>query len=165
MIKQPNEITASTGGFFIDASHFAYMLAKGEPDLPTASAEVPEEYIRGRARLAQSLTVQISAVGTRGPVIDPMTLATENILLRKQIELINHKLAKLEDRLPEEKVIVLREMSREQAQDEIIQLFSSGKTLYYSDIAEELQLDLELVVDICRELQENGKIEVDENTL
>jgi len=62
-------------------------------------------------------------------------------------------------------VIVLREISREQAKQEIQQLFSSGRTLYYSDIAEELGLDLELTVDICRELQESKEIKVDENAL
>ena len=67
--------------------------------------------------------------------------------------------------MPEEKVIVLREISREQAKQEIQQLFSSGRTLYYSDIAEELGLDLELTVDICRELQESKEIKVDENAL
>ena len=67
--------------------------------------------------------------------------------------------------MPEEKVIVLREMSREQAKQEIQQLFSSGRTLYYSDIAEELRLDLELVVDICRELEESREVKVDRSAL
>jgi Mn-dependent DtxR family transcriptional regulator len=65
----------------------------------------------------------------------------------------------------EEKVIALREIPREQAKQEIQQLFSSGRTLYYSDIAEELRLDLKLVVDICRELEENGEVKVDESAL
>ena len=66
---------------------------------------------------------------------------------------------------PEEKVTVLREISREQAKQEIQQLFSSGRTLFYSDIAEELRLDLELVVDICRELQGSGEVKIDESAL
>lgn len=66
---------------------------------------------------------------------------------------------------PEEKVTVLREISREQAKQEVQQLFSSRRTLYYSDIAKELSLDLELVVDICRELEENGEVKVDESAL
>ena len=62
-------------------------------------------------------------------------------------------------------MIALREISREQAKQEIQQLFSSGRTLYYSDLTEELRLDLELVVDICRELQGKGEIKVDEDIL
>jgi len=66
-------------------------------------------------------------------------------------------------RIPEERVIVLREISKKEAKEEIKQLFSSGRTLYYSDIAEELRLDLELVVDICHELQESGELRIDES--
>jgi len=64
-------------------------------------------------------------------------------------------------KLVENNMIILREISREEAGKEISALFSNGHTLYYSDIAEELRLDLELVVDICNELQENGEIAVD----
>ena len=60
---------------------------------------------------------------------------------------------------------MMKQISREQAKQEIQQLFSSGRTLYYSDIAEELSLDLELVVDICQELQDSGEVTVDENAL
>ena len=67
--------------------------------------------------------------------------------------------------MPKEKVIVLREISREQAKQEMQQFFSTGRTLYYSDIAEELRLALELVVDIWRELQGKGEIKVDEDIL
>ena len=104
--------------------------------------------------------------------VDLPHLAAENILLRSEIEQVRsdleqtkQKVAELERRMPAEKVIVLREISREQARQEIQQLFSSGRTLYYSDIAEELGLDLELVVDVCRELQEEGEIGVDEHIL
>lgn len=165
MIKQPNEITSSTGRAFIDASIFAYMLAQVDPDLPTASAELPEEYIIGRARFAQSLNVQMPVVGTRGRVIDPMTVTTENIILRKEIERINQKLVELEERMPQEKVIILREITREEAKQEIQHLFSIGRTLYYSDIAEELRLDLKLVVEICQELEEAGEVAVDDSAL
>jgi len=85
--------------------------------------------------------------------------------MRGDLERTKQKVAELERRMPAEKVIVLREISREQAKQEIQQLFSSGRTLYYSDIAEELGLDLELVVDVCRELEENGEVKVEENAL
>ncbi len=91
-------------------------------------------------------------------------LAVENASLRQEIEHIKDMLSKIMDRIPEEKVIILQEMSREDAKQEIKRLFSEGKTLYYSDIAVELRLDLELIVDICNELQEQGEITIDART-
>lgn len=90
-------------------------------------------------------------------------LLLENELLRQEVEHIKRRLSELEDRIPEEKIIVLRQISREEAKQEIRQLFSSGRTLYYSDIAEELRLDLKLVVEICLELQASGEIGIDES--
>jgi len=51
--------------------------------------------------------------------------------------------------------------NRWEAKQKIERLFKKGKTLWYSDIAEILGLNLKLVVKICRELVEEGKIEVD----
>jgi regulator of replication initiation timing len=96
---------------------------------------------------------------------DILYLMEENASLRQEIEQIKQKLSELEERIPEEKVIVLREISREKAKKEIRQLFSNERTLYYSDIAEELRLDLKLVVDICHELQESGEIGIDDRVL
>ena len=96
---------------------------------------------------------------------DVLYLMEENASLRQEIEQIKQKLSELEERIPEEKVIVLREISREKAKKEIRQLFSNERTLYYSDIAEELRLDLKLVVDICHELQESGEIGIDDRVL
>jgi len=59
-----------------------------------------------------------------------------------------------------EKIVVLREISKEEAEKEISKLFSEGQVLYYSDIAQKLRLDLKLVVEICNELQSKGRIEV-----
>jgi len=96
---------------------------------------------------------------------DILYLMEENTSLRQEIEQIKQKLSELEERIPEEKVIVLREISMEKAKKEIRQLFSNERTLYYSDIAEELRLDLKLVVDICHELQESGEIGIDDRVL
>ncbi len=90
-----------------------------------------------------------------------MQLRNENLILRDTIRKIEERLTNIEASLPSEKVIILRELSKEDAKDEIKKLFSSGKTLYYSDIAQQLGLDLELVVDICNELQEQGEITID----
>jgi len=65
----------------------------------------------------------------------------------------------------EEKIVVLREISKEEAEKEILKLFSGGQVLYYSDIAEKLRLDLESVVEICNELQSKGEIEVNDDAL
>jgi Mn-dependent DtxR family transcriptional regulator len=62
-------------------------------------------------------------------------------------------------------VIVLRKLSREEAKDEIKDLFKTGRTLYYSDIARELRIDLELVVEICQELVEKGEFEVNDDAV
>lgn len=61
--------------------------------------------------------------------------------------------------------VVLREISKEEAEKEILKLFSGGQVLYYSDIAEKLGLDLKLVVEICNELQSKGRIEVIDDAL
>lgn len=88
-------------------------------------------------------------------------LRKENLILRDTIRRIEERLSNIEASLPRQKVVILRELSKEEAKDEIKGLFSSGKTLYYSDIAQQLRLDLELVVDICDELQEQGDITID----
>ena len=61
--------------------------------------------------------------------------------------------------------VEVRDISRQQAKEEIRDLFLSGQTLYYSDIAEGLQIELPLVVELCRELQDEGEIEVDADAL
>ena len=88
-------------------------------------------------------------------------LRSENYALRESVRAIEERLAILEAAIPSERTIVLREVTRDQAREEIRSLFSTGRTLYYSDIAQELGLDLETVVDLCRELQSDGEIDVD----
>jgi regulator of replication initiation timing len=135
-----------------------------------ASAGLTEEDIEEKMRRVVKGSIQVERVlmtmsfSGLEPA-DVLYLMEENASLRQEIEQIKQKLSELEERIPEEKVIVLREISKEEAKEEIRQLFSSGRTLYYSDIAEELRLDLELVVDICRELQESGELRIDESAL
>lgn len=58
------------------------------------------------------------------------------------------------------KEITIRNVKKKIAKQEVEELFSSSKKdLYYSDIMEKLGLDLELVVEICKELIKEGKIE------
>jgi len=49
-------------------------------------------------------------------------------------------------------------MSRKEAKSKIVELFKTEETLDYGTIVERLQLSLPLVVDICNELEEEGKI-------
>ena len=60
------------------------------------------------------------------------------------------------------RTVVLRSMPRKQAKKEILELFKGAqqKTLFYSDVAEQLQLDLELAVELCNELENEGLIGV-----
>lgn len=59
------------------------------------------------------------------------------------------------------RTLVLRAIPRKQAKDEIRSLFrESQKSLFYSDVAEQLNLDLELVVELCNELEKDGAIGV-----
>lgn len=82
--------------------------------------------------------------------------------LGSRIGEVEVRLASLTERLSgagtEEKVIILRELTKEEATEEIRNLFRKGETLYYSDIAEKLGLDLEQVVEICNELVGKGEI-------
>jgi len=85
-------------------------------------------------------------------------LRHENAALQQRLEALETRISKLEAIAPEVKVIVLREITREEAKREIRELFASGETLDYEDIVDRLQLDLELVVAICDELIAQGEI-------
>jgi hypothetical protein len=93
------------------------------------------------------------------------SLVNQNKNLQIKIQELEKRVKLLEALLPDTHVVVLRAISRDQAKKEITNLFVKGETLYYSDIAEQLDLDLELVVDICSELQQSGEIEVDDEAL
>jgi hypothetical protein len=86
-------------------------------------------------------------------------------MVLKRIESVEKKFLNIEDSLPSEKVILLREISKKEAEKEIRKLFSEGQVLYYSDIAERLGLNLQLVVEICNKLQNRGEIKVSDKAL
>ncbi len=89
----------------------------------------------------------------------PMGFVREYISLERKLAQVEQRLAELEAK---EKIIVLKEITKEEAKEEIRKLFTSGRTLYYSDIVQELRLDLETVVDICNELQKNKEVTIDD---
>ena len=82
--------------------------------------------------------------------------------LKARVAALEAQVARLEGDSTE-KVLVLREITRDEARAEIAELFRGGETLYYSDISDRLRIDLEMVVEICRELLEEGAIGVDDD--
>lgn len=79
--------------------------------------------------------------------------------MESRVSALEERVARLEEH-SEEKVIILREITAEEARAEIIDLFATGETFYYSDIADRLRLDLEMVVEICHGLEEEDMIHV-----
>jgi len=80
--------------------------------------------------------------------------------LKERVKILEKEVQSLSQtaHLVQEKVIVLRTLTREEAKQEIIQLFKTGETLDYGDVAERVRIDLPLVVEICNELQNEGLI-------
>ena len=60
---------------------------------------------------------------------------------------------------PEE--IIYRAVSREEARGEILDLLAVEPGLCYDDISDRLRIEMEMVVDICIELEDEGVIKVD----
>lgn len=93
-------------------------------------------------------------------------LQRRNGLLEQQITKLTRRLDQLMQTIGVEETVVLREVGMEQAKQEIKDLFaSSDRTLYYSDIAEALGLDLKVVVRVCKELMKEGEITTDDEAL
>jgi dCTP deaminase len=57
----------------------------------------------------------------------------------------------------------MRPMSVKRAAEAILELFRHSGTLYYSDIAERLNISLQTVIQACEMLQEQGKIQEADN--
>jgi len=130
---------------------------------PIGTVGVPDEDVNTKAKLLKagftSLMMQPFEFSNRAEQTIA-ELRAENFSLRQRVQGIEERLAAIEKAYPSEKVIVLRELSKEQTETEIMRLFSTGRTLYYSDIAEELGLDLALVVEICNELESRGEVQI-----
>ena len=60
---------------------------------------------------------------------------------------------------PEE--ICYRTVSKEEAQREILALLAEKPDLCYDDISDHLRIEMEMVVDICIELEDSGIIKTD----
>ncbi len=86
---------------------------------------------------------------------------------REELEALKARVLDLEEEVArllalttDEEVIELRDVSKEEAKQEILAMFQSGETLFYSDLATRLRLDLPWVVEVCQELEQEGEIEV-----
>ena len=83
--------------------------------------------------------------------------------LKERVRELEDQLEVLKATVGMSKVIVLRSVTKEQAKREIQDLFDTGETLYYSDVARRLDLELDLVVALCNELVQEGYIGTDGN--
>ena len=90
-------------------------------------------------------------------------LLSEVAELRERLEFLESQFARIPENILHE-VIEIREVGKEEAKAEITALFETSEApLYYSDIMERLGIELELVVDICKELIDEGAIGLDAN--
>jgi cell division protein FtsB len=67
-----------------------------------------------------------------------MNLPAEIEQLRARVAALKQEVSQLKASLSDEQVIVLRSITRNQAKQEILELFQSGETLFFSDIAKRL---------------------------
>jgi vacuolar-type H+-ATPase subunit I/STV1 len=130
---------------------------------------IPIEVIETRGKLLEGIagiwTSPVSAMPPEWLEQENAQLRAEIYTLKQRMQTIEERLEIIEATIPKEKVVVLREISKEQATEEILRLFTTEQKLYYSDIAKQLKLDLKLIVEICNELQQKGEIEVVDDTL
>lgn len=79
--------------------------------------------------------------------------------LRERVRVLEEQIAAIAERHDSE-LIVLRTLSRDEAKTEILKLFQekASEVLDYGIIAQALHLDLQIVVDICNELEKEALI-------
>jgi hypothetical protein len=94
----------------------------------------------------------------RAPRQDPLDEQAERIAsLERRLASLTRKVQGLS--AVQNGAVELRRLTKDQARAEIIDIFQSGETLYYSDIVQRLGIDIEDVIEICRELEAEGRIE------
>jgi len=126
-------------------------------DVPTACYNLPtlDEWYNSSAVWNTFLGAPVEAIHYG----EHMTaLLQQNQVLMEQVTELEKRVLLLEENLPETKVVVLQQASKEEAKCLVRQLFDGSRALYYSDIAQELGLELQTVVEICDELQAEGEI-------
>ncbi len=84
--------------------------------------------------------------------------------LQKQAEDLSARIAELEREAEAARdtetdhVIVLRDISKEQARNEILEAFESDEPLDHADLAEVLRLEISMVFEVCNELIDEGLV-------
>ncbi|GEM_PF-4061081 len=76
--------------------------------------------------------------------------------LRKEVDELRLKLGG-----NDEHIVFIREINRNQAKKEIDEFIKTNKTTDLIDIQNKLGIDLELIVDIVKELNKEGKVKLD----
>lgn len=98
---------------------------------------------------------------------EPSGVYVENALLRRnnaqlslEIQQLSQRMELLERNLQAlaPAVVILRELSREEAKAEILELFSGGDTYDYEDIVKRLGIELQIAVELCDELIAEGEL-------
>ncbi len=102
--------------------------------------------------------MEMQAIMVRASRQSPLDEQAERITaLERRLASLTRKVQRLS--ATQNGAVELRNLTRAQARSEIIDLFQSGETLYYSDIVQRLGIDIEDVIEICRELETEGRIE------
>ena len=84
--------------------------------------------------------------------------------LKKQVAILSARVAELEREaeaardLESDDVIVLRDITKEQARKEILEAFAADEPLDHADLAEDLRLEISLVFEVCNELIDEGLV-------
>ena len=146
-VRQISLVAAGTPGAFVLREFLSRMSPPSDAlffDLGVG--DTPNIVLSG----ASVINLGISAIGTiPGPgasVIDELRAEVDE--LQARVVTLEREVEALNTSIPGE-VVVLRTVSRDQAKQEIQELFRSGGTLFYSDIARRLRIDLPLVVELC----------------
>ena len=134
------------------------------------SQETLSQGLESEVRFFEDELTWNPAISARNPVIRIVSGRTTEspalALAMREIFQLQEKVLALEDRIStlvvtgtlDERIIVLRTISKEEARAEILQLFQSGDVIDYGDIAEKLRIDLRTVVEICNDLEREGVI-------
>jgi hypothetical protein len=107
------------------------------------------------------------AAGTIIPAIGNLYIdypPVPRYVLQGELEALYERIAALEA-LAVAEPEPFRDISREEAREEIRTLFSGGEIIYMSDVAERLNLPDELVVEICLELAAEGELNRRDDTI
>lgn len=98
---------------------------------------------------------QRDAEGETGVVVEekPEEREEENQIIEGRLIIPETKFT-----MPKEEVVQHRTIPKDEAKRAILDLFEQKGELDYGDIMEALGLDLAVVVEVCRDLEEEGRI-------